>query len=277
VPNRLTLPGALPTFSADSSHTRALQYSAWTTHRCWPAAFAGKYHRARQKSSLLLRYFPATQVVNAWSRSRLGHRHRSGLQRRRRTGNSLSHYSAGTPHRTEAMPPELPDLAAGHRTGAEPRRSCSHLDSPERPYERECRRIGATAPELCLGLLPPLPQRVRCPFCHALLPLLSLSLPLVCDSTERQRHIDAKASEAVRPSSHVSPANETRPRYLTNGQRHLASTSQQPMVVHHATSAGPIESIRIATSLKWVDAGMRATMIRLLQCENLVRCILLFW
>jgi hypothetical protein len=37
---------------------RALQYSAWTTHRCRPAAFAGKYHRGRQKSSLLLRYFP---------------------------------------------------------------------------------------------------------------------------------------------------------------------------------------------------------------------------
>jgi hypothetical protein len=53
---------------------------------------------------------------------------------------ALSQYSAGTPHRTEAMPRELPDLAAGHRTGAEPRRSCSHLDSPERPYERECRR-----------------------------------------------------------------------------------------------------------------------------------------
>jgi hypothetical protein len=39
-----------------------LQCSAWTTHRC---AFAGKYHRGRQKSSLPTEHRPTLAIKTA--------------------------------------------------------------------------------------------------------------------------------------------------------------------------------------------------------------------
>jgi hypothetical protein len=46
----LKRPVSFPANTVDSSGMRTpcrLQCSAWTTHRCRPAAFAGKYHRGR--------------------------------------------------------------------------------------------------------------------------------------------------------------------------------------------------------------------------------------
>jgi hypothetical protein len=78
--------------------------TVWTTHGCRPAAFAGKYHRGKQKSSLLLRYFPiehrhasaiksdgvaaAPHSLSPGAARWEARQHNSGLQRRRRTENS---------------------------------------------------------------------------------------------------------------------------------------------------------------------------------------------
>jgi len=160
----------------------------------------------------------------------------------------------------------LPNLAAGHCTGTEPHWSCSrprHNGHTSRRCRRRadalCRRAGTPSRSITVvAVASPLSVRRA-------LPLSYLSCP-VHDCTERRRCVDVKASEAVRPSSHIPsqwelamPFHE-RPRAL--GYSHHINQWQQDKLTTQWTS-GFTEQCHTKTTfgtevqLCWVENSKR--------------------